>query len=168
MADSCVRLSAPTEPWWDLTTALLARVRNRRRRHNNKMNLEKEKISRVSQHDMGRRARPTSLLPPVDGGTFLLTLPFTERAQRTVLKNNSLWASKTGNSRHTESVTCDRGRSGVFGQLVPRASAPSGPFCGTAPFRHLNHPVIYLEFSAFGRCWLEIDPRPKLEGSRAT
>ena len=33
--------------------------------------------------------------------------------------NNSLWASKTGNSGHTESVTCDRGRSGVFGQPVP-------------------------------------------------
>src|SRR5712692_11474253 len=36
----------------------------------------------------------------------------------------SLWASKTGNSGHTESVTRDRGRSGVFGQPVPRASAP--------------------------------------------
>jgi hypothetical protein len=34
-------------------------------------------------------------------------------------KNNSLWASKTGNSGHTESVTCDRGRRGVFGQSVP-------------------------------------------------
>jgi len=39
-------------------------------------------------------------------------------------KNNSLWASKTGNSGHTKSVTCNGGRGGVFGQPVPRASAP--------------------------------------------
>src|SRR6266852_5576043 len=39
------------------------------------------------------------------------------------VKNISLWASKTGNSGHAESVTCDRARRGVFGQPVPRASA---------------------------------------------
>ena len=31
-------------------------------------------------------------------------------------KINSLWASKTGNAECAESVTCDPGRSGVFGQ----------------------------------------------------
>jgi hypothetical protein len=35
---------------------------------------------------------------------------------------NSLWASKTGNSGYTESV-CGRGSSGVCGQPVPRATA---------------------------------------------
>src|SRR6266436_5225017 len=34
-------------------------------------------------------------------------------------RNNSLWASKTGNSGHMESVTCDLGRAGVFGQPQP-------------------------------------------------
>ena len=39
-------------------------------------------------------------------------------------KNNSLWASKAGNSGHMESVTCDLRRRGVFGQPVPRALHP--------------------------------------------
>src|SRR5229473_2978606 len=34
-------------------------------------------------------------------------------------KNNSLWASKTGNSGRTESVSCDLDRSGVSGQPLP-------------------------------------------------
>jgi hypothetical protein len=36
--------------------------------------------------------------------------------------NNSLWASKTGNSECAESVTCDPGRSRVFGQPPVKAS----------------------------------------------
>src|SRR5436190_4901797 len=49
------------------------------------------------------------------------------RVSISALKNNSLWATKTGNSGLTESVTCDRGKSGVFGQPLPRASALRSP-----------------------------------------
>src|ERR1700738_1249457 len=59
------------------------RIRNRRRRHDNNMTLRKKKTPRASQHYMGWRAGQTSLLLPVAGEVFLLTLPFIERGYRT-------------------------------------------------------------------------------------
>src|SRR5216684_2666328 len=58
------------------------RIRNRRRRHDNNMTLRKKKTPRASQHDLGWRAGQKSLLLPVAGEFFLLTLPFIERAYR--------------------------------------------------------------------------------------
>jgi hypothetical protein len=58
------------------------RIRNRRRRHDNNMTLQKKKTSRASQHYMGWRAGQKSLLLPVAGEFFLLTLPFIERGYR--------------------------------------------------------------------------------------
>src|SRR5712664_1283097 len=57
-------------------------IRSRKRRHDNKMNLQGEKTSRASQQDMGWRAQRTCSLLPVAGKVFLLTLPFIERASR--------------------------------------------------------------------------------------
>src|SRR5882762_5112789 len=58
------------------------RIRNRRRRHDNNMTLRKKKPPRASQHYMGWRTGQKSLLLPVAGEFFLLTLPFIERANR--------------------------------------------------------------------------------------
>jgi hypothetical protein len=46
------------------------------------MTLRKKKNPRASQHYMGWRDRQKSLLLPVAGEFFLLTLPFIERAYR--------------------------------------------------------------------------------------
>jgi hypothetical protein len=64
--------------------------------------------------------------------------------------NNSLWASKTGNSGLTESVTCEACRCGVSGQAWPRggvyttfAQIPrTGPIPPWKPdsFRLADHP----------------------------
>ena len=59
------------------------RVRKRRRRHDNNMTLRKKEKPRASQHYMGWRAGQKSLLLPVAGEFFLLTLPFIERGYRT-------------------------------------------------------------------------------------
>ena len=56
----------------------LSCFRSRKRRHDNEMNLEKEKGPRVSQHHMGWNARRTFPLLPVAGEIFLLTFPFIE------------------------------------------------------------------------------------------
>jgi hypothetical protein len=48
------------------------------------MNLRKKKTPRASQHYMGWRAEQKSLLLPVAGEFFLLTLPFIERGYRTL------------------------------------------------------------------------------------
>ena len=61
----------------------LSCFRSRRRRHDNKMNLEKEKVPRDSQHDMGWKARQTFSLLPIAGEIFPLTFSFIERAKRT-------------------------------------------------------------------------------------
>src|SRR6476620_11267119 len=58
------------------------RIRNRRRRHDSNMNLRKKRTPRASQHYVGWRARQKSLLLPVAGEVFLLTLPFIERPYR--------------------------------------------------------------------------------------
>jgi hypothetical protein len=55
------------------------RIRNRRRRHDHNMTLRKKKTPRASQHYLGWRAGQKSLLFPVAGEFFLLTLPFIER-----------------------------------------------------------------------------------------
>ena len=55
------------------------RIRNRRRRHDSNMNLRKKRTPRASQHYVGWRARQKSLLLPVAGEVFLLTLPFIEQ-----------------------------------------------------------------------------------------
>src|ERR1700747_936915 len=57
------------------------RLRNRRRRRDNNMTLRKKKTPRASQHYMGWRAGQKSLLLPVAGEFFLLTLPFTVIAE---------------------------------------------------------------------------------------
>src|SRR4029077_15258625 len=58
------------------------RIRNRRRRHDNNMTLRKKRTPRASQHYTGWRAGQKSLLLPVAGEVFLLTLPFIERGIR--------------------------------------------------------------------------------------
>src|SRR5258707_4581420 len=58
------------------------RIRNRRRRHDDNMTLRKKKNPRASQHYLGWRAGQKSLLLPVAGEFFLLTLPFIERGYR--------------------------------------------------------------------------------------
>ena len=60
----------------------LSCFRNRKRRHDNEMNLEKENGPSDSQHDMGWNAQRTFPLLPVAGEMFLLTFPFIERAYR--------------------------------------------------------------------------------------
>ena len=47
------------------------------------MTLRKKKTPRASQHYLGWRAGQKSLLLPVAGESFLLTLPFIERGYRT-------------------------------------------------------------------------------------
>ena len=59
------------------------RIRNRRRRHDSNMDRRKKRTPRASQHYMGWRDGQISLLLPVAGEIFLLTLPFIERAYRT-------------------------------------------------------------------------------------
>src|SRR6516162_6695439 len=55
------------------------RIRNRRRRHGSNMNLQKKSTPRTSQHYVGWRAGQKSLLLPVAGEVFLLTLPFIDK-----------------------------------------------------------------------------------------
>jgi hypothetical protein len=57
-------------------TTLLARVRNRWRRHHNRMNLQRRRTPRASQHEMGLKAPRTVPLLPVAGDISLLTFPF--------------------------------------------------------------------------------------------
>src|SRR6516164_2839140 len=54
----------------------LSCFRIRKRRHENRMNQEKTKTPKPSQHDMGWKAQRTFSLLPVAGEIFLLTLPF--------------------------------------------------------------------------------------------
>src|SRR6516165_5483812 len=56
----------------------LSCFRHRKRRHDNEMNLEKEKGPRVSQHHMGWNVQRTFPLLPVAGEMFLLTFPLIE------------------------------------------------------------------------------------------
>src|SRR5580693_4103913 len=58
------------------------RIRNRRRRHNRNIHLRKKRTPRASQHYVGWRIGQTSVLLPVVGEMFLLTLPFIERGNR--------------------------------------------------------------------------------------
>src|SRR6516225_8273504 len=61
----------------------LSCFRIRERRHDNKMNLEKEKALRDSQHAIGWTAQRTFSLLPVVRELFPLTFPFIERGNRT-------------------------------------------------------------------------------------
>ena len=70
------------ELWLALCNRTACRIRNRRCRHDNNMNLRKKKTPRASQHYMGWRAGHKSVLLPVAGEVFLLTLPFIERRYR--------------------------------------------------------------------------------------
>jgi hypothetical protein len=73
------------------------RIRNRRRRHDSNMTLQKKRTPRASQHYMGWRARQKSLLLPVAGEFFLLTLPFIERGDRRVhFSGGTLPISRSG------------------------------------------------------------------------
>src|SRR5271156_2557925 len=58
------------------------RIRNRRRRHDSKMKRRKKRTPRACQHYLGWRDEQKSLLLPVAGKVFLLTLPFIERRYR--------------------------------------------------------------------------------------
>src|SRR6516165_742908 len=62
----------------------LSCFRSRKRRHDNEMNLEKEKGPRISQHHMGWNVQRTFPLLPVAGEIFLLTFSFIERGNRRV------------------------------------------------------------------------------------
>src|ERR1700746_2267700 len=67
------------------------RIRNRRRRRDNNMTLRKKKTPRASQHYMGWRAGQKSLLLPVAGEFFLLTLPFIELTRSCLRWAEFLW-----------------------------------------------------------------------------
>src|SRR6516225_6247651 len=54
----------------------LSCFRIRKRRHEDRMNQEKTKTPKPSQHDMGWKAQRTFPLLPVAGEIFLLTFPF--------------------------------------------------------------------------------------------
>jgi len=56
----------------------LVLLQNRKRRHEDRMDLRRAITPRASQQDMGWRAQRTTLLLPVAGEVFLLTLPFIE------------------------------------------------------------------------------------------
>ncbi len=64
------------------------RIRNRRRRHDSNMTLRKKRTPRASLHYVGWRAWQKSMLLPVAGEVFLLTLPFIERRYRRSDKKN--------------------------------------------------------------------------------
>jgi hypothetical protein len=70
------------------------RIRNRRRRHDRNMNLGIKRTPRASQHYVGWRAGQKSLLLPVAGEVFPLTLPFIERRAKTQEPLNMTWAGK--------------------------------------------------------------------------
>ena len=60
----------------------LSCFRIRKRHHDHRMNLQRTKTTRASQHEMGWKAPRTLPLLPVAGEPFLLTFPFIERAYR--------------------------------------------------------------------------------------
>src|SRR6516162_9380749 len=68
----------------------LSCFRIRKRRHENRMNQEKTKTPKPSQHDMGWKAQRTFSLLPVAGEIFLLTFPL----YRTALLPKLVLASK--------------------------------------------------------------------------
>src|SRR4029077_20823612 len=71
------------EPWLAIfATRTACRIRNRRRRHDGNVTLRKKRTPRASLHYMGWSAGQKSLLLPVAGEFFLLTLPFIERRNR--------------------------------------------------------------------------------------
>src|SRR6516164_10628267 len=70
----------------------LSCFRIRKRRRENRMNQEKTKTPKPSQHDMGWKAQRTFSLLPVAGEIFLLTLPF----YRTALPENLSRLSESG------------------------------------------------------------------------
>jgi hypothetical protein len=80
------------------------RIRNRRRRHDNNMTLRKKKTPRASQHYMGWRAGQKSLLLPVAGEFFLLTLPFIERGNRPSGTGRNLSDLPTNQASESQSV----------------------------------------------------------------
>src|SRR5215469_2238490 len=76
-AIKAIGLEPQIEPWLTrFNHASLSRFRIRERRHDNEMNLEKEKVLRDSQHDMGWKAQRTFSLLPVAGEIFPLTFSF--------------------------------------------------------------------------------------------
>ena len=101
----------------------LSCFRIRERRHDNKMNLEKEKALRDSQHAIGWTAQRTFSLLPVAGEIFLLTLPF----YRTALSSKLILC--VGSSTYVSDLACTacellvnrpmRPQSTPFGKRIP-------------------------------------------------
>ena len=60
----------------------LSCFRNRKRRHENRMDLQRANKPRTSQQETGWKAPRTSPLFPVAADVFLLTFPFIERRKR--------------------------------------------------------------------------------------
>src|SRR5215471_6664484 len=73
---------------------LLARVRNRWRRHHNRMNLQRRRTARASQDEMGWKAWRTFSLLSVVRRVFVLTFPF-HRTTKSV--KSSTGPNLTGN-----------------------------------------------------------------------
>ena len=81
--EKAIGLEPQIEPWLAIfATRTACRIRNRRRRHDSNMTLRKKRTPRASLHYMGWRDWQKSLLLPVAGELFLLTLPFIERGNR--------------------------------------------------------------------------------------
>ena len=78
------------------------------------MNLEKEKVPRDSQHDMGWKARQTFSLLPIAGEIFPLTFSFIERSKKTL-------AIRGLNLNHNHDLK------NIFKGAATRAAATAGP-----------------------------------------
>ncbi len=72
------------ELWLALCNRTACRIRTRRRRHDSNMTLRKKRTPGASLNYVGWRAWQTSLLLPVAGEVFPLTLPFIERRYRKI------------------------------------------------------------------------------------
>src|ERR1700682_5842940 len=69
----------------------LSCFRIRKRRHDNRMDLRKKRTPRASQHYVGWRAWQKSLLLPVAGEVFLLTLPFIDSILVRISRPHLAW-----------------------------------------------------------------------------
>jgi len=120
------------------------------------MNLQREKTARASQHDMGWRASRRSLLPPVAGEVFLLTLPFIEPANRPYGYWDCKWKVSFPSWRPDTQSTWTSGRPALRNSICGidahtrcrrpsrRAVSAFSPLSGRHDFWHLckAHPHI--------------------------
>src|SRR5258707_13068329 len=100
------------------------RIRNRRRRHDNNMTLRKKKTPRAYQHYMGWRAGQKSLVLPVAGEFFLLTLPFIEQKGHSGCDGVNAATAQRAPQRETQE-TSDQNEILVVGKYSDLGGKPS-------------------------------------------